>query len=94
MLEEFKKEAVGYSLSSEKTVEEVEHDLSISVSNLIRWVSSTKNREELAFPSHSKEKLTLQEQNLRKLQKGLVDNQIDGDNIKVTFVISKKGKSK
>jgi len=34
---EFKKEAVEYSLTSEKTVVEVAQDLGISHSNLNRW---------------------------------------------------------
>jgi transposase len=35
--EEFKKEAVEYSLSSGKTAEEVAQDLGISPHNLKRW---------------------------------------------------------
>jgi len=35
--QEFKKEAVEYSLTSEKTVEEVARDLGISHHNLTRW---------------------------------------------------------
>mgnify|MGYP001403079871 CR=1 FL=1 len=47
---EFKKEAVEYSLASEERVEEVAHDLGISVSNLRRWRTQYKKRGELAFP--------------------------------------------
>ncbi len=43
--EEFKKEAVEYSLSPGKTVEEVTRDLGIAESNLRRWRASTKSRE-------------------------------------------------
>ena len=35
--EEFKKDAVGHSLTSEKTVVEVAQDLGIAHSNLRRW---------------------------------------------------------
>ena len=35
--EEFKKDTVRHSLTSEKTVEEVAHDLGIAHSNLRRW---------------------------------------------------------
>jgi transposase len=36
-IEEFKRDAVGHSLTSEKTVAEVAQDLGIAHSNLRRW---------------------------------------------------------
>jgi len=69
--QEFKKEAVEYSLSSEKSVEEVARDLGISPHNLTRWRKEYRKRGELAFPGHGKENLTPQEEKLRKLQKEL-----------------------
>jgi len=71
--EEFKKEAVEYSLTSEKSVKEVAQDLGISHHNLDRWRTQYRKRGELAFPGHGKENLTPQEEKLRKLQKELAD---------------------
>jgi transposase len=88
--QEFKKEAVDYSLSSEKTVEEVAQDLGISVSNLRRWRTQYKKRGELAFPGHGKENLTPQEEKLRKLQKELADTQIERDILKKALAIFTK----
>ena len=69
--EEFKKEAVEYSLSSGKTAEEVAQDLGISPRNLKRWHTQYLKRGELAFPGHGKENLTLQEAENRRLKKSL-----------------------
>ena len=88
--QEFKKEAVEYSLNSGKTAEEVARDLGISVSNLRRWRSQYKKRGELAFPGHGKENLTPQEEKLRKLQKELADTQIERDILKKALAIFTK----
>ncbi len=56
--EEFKKEAVEYSLPSGKTAEEVARDLGTPYSNLKRWHSQYQKRGELAFLGHGKETLT------------------------------------
>ena len=53
--EEFKKETVEYSFSSEKPVKEVAQDLGIADSNLRRWRAQYRKRGELAFPGHGKE---------------------------------------
>lgn len=88
--EEFKKEAVEYSLSQEKTVGEVAHDLGISVGNLRRWRAEYSKRGELAFPGHGKERLTPQEEKVRKLQKELQDAQIERDILKKALAIFTK----
>lgn len=64
--QEFKKEAVEYSLTSERSVEEVARDLGISPHNLNRWRRPYRKRGELAFPGHGKGKLTPQEEKVRK----------------------------
>lgn len=64
---EFKKEVVEYSLSSGKTVEQVAGDLGISPHNLNHWHKEYRKRGELAFPGHSKENLTPQEEKVKKL---------------------------
>jgi transposase len=65
--EEFKKEAVEYSLSSGKTAEEVAQDLGISPHNLKRWRAQYRKRGELAFHGHGRENLTPQEEKVRRL---------------------------
>jgi transposase len=88
--QEFKKEAVEYSLSSEKSVEEVARDLGISPHNLTRWRKEYRKRGELAFPGHGKENLTPQEEKLRKLQKELTDTTIERDILKKALAIFTK----
>jgi len=56
--EEFKKNTVGHSLTSEKSVEEVAQDLGIGHSNLRRWPAQYGKKGELAFPGNGKQKLT------------------------------------
>ncbi len=48
--EEFKKDAVGHSLTSEKTVAEVAQDLRIAHSNLKEMEAQYRNNEELVYP--------------------------------------------
>ena len=88
--QEFKKEAVEYSLSSGKTVEEVARDLGVSPHNLTRWRKEYRKRGELAFPGHGKENLTPQEEKVRRLQKDLQDTQIERDILKKALAIFTK----
>ena len=87
---EFKKEAVEYSLTSGKTVEEVARDLGISPHNLNRWRKEYRKRGELAFPGHGKENLMPQEEKVRKLQKELNDTRIERDILKKALAIFTK----
>ena len=88
--QEFKKEAVEYSLTSGKTAEEVAQDLGISPHNLKRWRFQYRKDGELAFPGHGKENLTPQEEKVRKLQKELNDIQIERDILKKALAIFTK----
>ena len=88
--QEFKKEAVEYSLTSEKPVEELARDLGISPHNLNRWRREHRKRGELAFPGHGKEGLTPQEEKVRKLEKELQDTQIERDILKKALAIFTK----
>jgi len=88
--QEFKKEAVEYSLSSKKTTEEVARDLGISPHNLSRWRREYRKRGDLSFPGHGKENLTPQEEKHRKLQKELTDTQIERDILKKALAIFTK----
>ena len=73
--QEFKKEAVEYSLTSRKTVEEVARDLGISHHNLNRWRTQYRKDGQLAFPGHGKKNLTPQERDiLKKLWPSLPKN--------------------
>ncbi|PKP61164.1 IS3 family transposase, partial [Candidatus Atribacteria bacterium HGW-Atribacteria-1] len=73
--EEFKKDAVSHSLTSEKTVEEVARDLGIAHSNLRRWRAQYSKNGELAFPGKGKQRLTPQEEEIRRLKKELYEVQ-------------------
>jgi len=88
--QEFKKEAVEYSLTSDKTVIEVARDLGISHHNLDRWRTQYRKRGELAFPGHGKENLTPQEAENRRLKKELADTTIERDILKKALAIFTK----
>jgi transposase len=85
--QEFKKEAVEYSLTSEKTVEEVARDLGISPHNLTRWRNEYRKRGQLAFPGHGKENLTPREEENRRLKKELIDIAQERDILKKALAI-------
>ena len=87
---EFKKEAVEYSLTSEKTIVEVARDLGISPHNLNRWRTQYRRRGELAFPGHGKEGLTPQEEQVKRLQKKLHDITQERDILKKALAIFTK----
>jgi len=88
--EEFKKEAVEYSLSSGKFVGEITQDLGIPHHNLTRWYKEYRKQRELAFPGHGKERLTPQEEENRRLKKELQDIQIERDILKKALAIFTK----
>ena len=71
--EEFKKDAVRHSLTSEKTVAEVAQDLGIAYSNLRRWRTQYDKNGELSFPGSGKQRLTPQEEEIRRLKKELYE---------------------
>jgi transposase len=88
--EEFKKNAVEHSMTSEKSVEEVAVDLGISHSNLRRWRAQHRKNGELAFPGNGKQKLTPQEEEIRRLKKELYDVRQERDILKKALAIFSK----
>ena len=88
--EEFKKEAVEYSLTSGKSVKEVAQDLGIPCHNLKRWGTQYCKHGERAFPGHGRENLTPREEKVRRLQKELADTQAKRDILKVALAIFTK----
>jgi len=88
--EEFKKNAVGHSLTSEKSVEEVAQDLGIAHSNLRRWRAQYRKNGELAFPGNGKQKFTPQEEEIRRLKKELYDVSQERDILKKALAIFTK----
>jgi len=88
--EEFKKDAVSHSLTSEKTVEEVARDLGIAHSNLRRWRAQYSKNGELAFPGKGKQRLTPQEEEIRRLKKELYEVQQERDILKKALAIFTK----
>ena len=88
--EEFKKDAVGHSLTSEKTVIEVAQDLGIAHSNLNRWRTQYRKNGELAFPGNGKQRLTPQEEEIRRLKKELYEVSQERDILKKALAIFTK----
>ena len=85
--EEFKKDAVGHSLTSEKAVIEVAQDLGIAHSNLRRWRAQYSKKGELAFPGNGKQRLTPQEEEIKRLKKELYDVRQEQDILKKALAI-------
>ncbi|GAB6138513.1 hypothetical protein JCM15060_17020 [Halanaerobaculum tunisiense] len=56
--EEFKKDVVGLSNRSDKTVKEVSENLDIPYGTLVRWRREYKDKGDLAFPGNGKQKLS------------------------------------
>jgi len=81
---------VGHSLTSEKTVEEVARDLGIAHSNLRRWRAQYGEKGELAFPGNGKQRLTPQEEEIRRLKKELYEIQQERDILKKALAIFTK----
>ena len=88
--EEFKKNAVEHSITSEKSVEEVAQDLGITHSNLRRWRSQYRKRGEFAFPGNGRQKLTSQKEEIRKLEKELYEVRQERDILKKALAIFSK----
>ena len=89
--EEFKKDAVRHSLTSKKTVVEVAQDLGIAHSNLNRWRTQYGKNGELASPGNGKQRLTPQEEEIRRLKKELYEVRQERDILKkVVAIFSKK----
>lgn len=88
--EEFKREAVEHSLTSEKTVAEVARDLGIAYSNLKRWCTQYRKRGKLAFPGPGRERLTPQEEENRRLKRELNDITQERDILKKALAIFTK----
>jgi len=91
--EEFKKDAVGHSLTSEKTVEEVAQDLGIAHSNLRRWRAQFSKKEELSFPGNGKQRITPQEEEIKRLKKELYDVRQERDILKKALAIVRHGET-
>ena len=88
--EEFKKDAVGHSLTSEKAVAEVVQDLGIAHSNLRRWRAQYGKKRELAFPGNGKQRLTPQKEEIKRLRKELCDVRQERDILKKALTIFSK----
>jgi transposase len=80
--EEFKKDAVELSNRSDKTVKDVSENLDIPYGTLIRWRREYKDKGDLAFPGHGKQKLTPEQKEIQRLKKELKDAKTERDILK------------
>jgi transposase len=71
-------------------VEEVARDLGIAHSNLRRWRAQYSKNGELAFPGNGKQRLTPQEEEIRRLKKELYEVQQERDILKKALAIFTK----
>ena len=88
--EEFKKDAVEHSITSEKAVIEVAQDLGIAHSNLRRWRAQYGKSGKLAFPGNGKQRLTPQEEEIKRLKEELYDVRQERDILKKALAIFTK----
>ncbi|WP_143710044.1 IS3 family transposase [Halothermothrix orenii] len=89
--EEFKREAVELSFSSDKSCTVIAKELGISYHNLIRWRREYKNKGDLAFPGNGKQKLTPEQEEIQRLKKELNDIKIERDIFKKSSAHLLKG---
>ena len=80
--EEFKIDAVKLSYKNDKKVKEVAENLDIPYGTLIRWRREYKDKSDLAFPGHSKQKLTPEQKEIQRLKKELKDAKTERDILK------------
>ncbi|PRX22448.1 transposase [Orenia metallireducens] len=69
--EQFKREAVELSFNSDKTCKDIAQDLGIDYNALIRWRKEYRDNGNLAFPGHGKQKLSPEEEEIKRLKKEL-----------------------
>jgi len=68
-------------------VAEVAQDLGIAHSNLRRWRAQYRKKGELSFPGNGKQRLTPQEEEIRRLKKELYDVRQERDILKKALAI-------
>jgi transposase len=92
--EEFKRNAVGLTRRTGKTVSQVAEDLGINSSMLVRWRMEQESYGVRAFPGQGKlTKGTDQEEEIRRLKKELAIAQEERDILKkATAIFSKTQK--
>ena len=89
--EEFKREAVHLSFNSDKSCKVIAEELGINYNLLIRWRKEYKEKGDLAFPGHGKQKLTPKQEEIQRLKKELRETQIERDILKKAVAIFSKG---
>ena len=89
--EQFKREAVELSFNSDKTCKELVKDLGINYNTLIRWRKEYRDNGDLAFPGKGKQKLTPEQEEIKRLKKELRNAQQERDILKkAVSIFSKK----
>ena len=88
--EEFKKEAVKLSQSSNKTIREIADDLGTSHHNLNRWRREYRQNGDSAFPGQGKQNLTSEDEEVKKLKKELDEVKTERDILKKAVAIFSK----
>ena len=88
---QFKIDAVGLVVNGGRTVAEVARDLGIDANTLYRWKREFTKEDEDAFPG--KGRLSVQEEELRRLRRELAEAKEDSEILKKALAFfSKRGK--
>lgn len=91
--EEFKRDAVELSNRPDKKVKDVADNLGVPYGTLVRWRKEYKEKGDLAFPGHGKQKLTPEQKEIQRLKKELKDAKEERDILKkAVSIFSKKTK--
>ena len=89
--EEFKRDAVELSLTSDKFVKEIAEDLGINYGNLTRWRREYRNKGKHAFPGNGNQKPTPEQQKIKVLEDELRETKLERDILKKAVgIFSKK----
>jgi transposase len=84
---EFKRNAINLANEPGKTANGVEKSLGIAQGLIGRWRQQLKNQGELAFPGKGIEALTLEQKQIKELEKKLKDAEMERDILKKAVAI-------
>ncbi|ADL12889.1 transposase IS3/IS911 family protein [Acetohalobium arabaticum DSM 5501] len=73
---------LNYQIDQIKQLKNVSENLDIPYGTLIRWRREYKDKGDLAFPGHGKQKLTPEQKEIQRLKKELKDAKTERDILK------------
>ena len=85
--EEFKRDVVNIYLSSGKSYKELSLEIGVNPSTLCQWKTELEKKGDLSFPGHGLQKLTPEQEELKRVKKELADAKLERDILKKALAI-------